>query len=316
VKLRVRLSRSSFAAVLIGTLAGCATSRGSSWEEEQGGLVLHTKARAAEPTPRVARPKRATRSVDNELQLELLRFVSRRHEVVEQYSASDRWPPAMEAIWLDLLARLDSGLASPDAAPTKRLLIQTRVTTEAELELTERRFGATPERVRTHADRVFALVAMHMGRARTPEERARASAKGELEWPVAPVIVSSGFGYRRDPVQEEIRFHSGIDLAGRSGDLISAAGPGRVIHSGWLGGYGRAVIVQHPGGIQTLYGHLARVLIPLGAEVDPGSPLGFMGSSGRSTGPHLHFEVRREGMAIDPHEVIGMHIARLVEESG
>jgi murein DD-endopeptidase MepM/ murein hydrolase activator NlpD len=77
-----------------------------------------------------------------------------------------------------------------------------------------------------------------------------------------------------------------------------------VISAGWLGGHGRTVVIQHPGGYQTVYAHMRQIMIPMGAEVDPGSPLGFVGSSGRSTGPHLHFEVRQGGVPLDPLDLV------------
>src|SRR5262249_42472210 len=144
------------------------------------------------------------------------------------------------------------------------------------------------------------------------DERPRLAQNLALAWPLAPVIVTSPFGYRRDPIlgRTSVRFHAGVDLGGSPGDLVHAAGSGRVLSSGWLGGHGRAIIIQHPGGYQTVYAHLRQILIPMGSEVDAGSPIGFVGNSGRSTGPHLHFEVRHGGVPLDPLDVIDARIGR------
>jgi murein DD-endopeptidase MepM/ murein hydrolase activator NlpD len=132
-----------------------------------------------------------------------------------------------------------------------------------------------------------------------------------LDWPLAPLIVTSPFGYRRDPIlgHEEIRFHSGVDLGGSNGDVVFAAAEGKVTYSGWLGGHGRTVVVQHAGGYVTMYAHLRRVTVSLGQHVKPGDGIGRLGSSGRSTGPHLHFEVRYGGTPIDPLDVVGSVLA-------
>jgi murein DD-endopeptidase MepM/ murein hydrolase activator NlpD len=295
--------------------SGCATSPpASTWDNDPPPPVARIGPRAA-PRP-TARPSPRLRTASQDVELALLKFVSRRKELAMDLAPARRWPAAMEALWLDLLGRIEVQLSDPDAVVPRRLLIQARVTTEAERELTERRFGPCSPLIKERLLELFVLITAHMRRMRSPIEQARLDRSApELWWPVAPVLISSGFGYRRDPIHDQdVRFHSGIDLAGQDGDLVIASGPGRVIHSGWLGGYGLTVIVQHSSSFQTLYGHLGEVLAPLGSEVDGGSPLGFMGSSGRSTGPHLHFEVRRAGLAIDPHQAIGVRLAQLEDE--
>ena len=110
-----------------------------------------------------------------------------------------------------------------------------------------------------------------------------------------PGPVVSGFGPRGS------RFHAGIDLAGTFGSTVVAARAGRVTFAGWaVGGYGFLVVVAHGGGVRTLYAHLQRVTVGLGARVSTGSQVGLMGATGHATGPHLHFEVRVHGLAVDP----------------
>lgn len=112
--------------------------------------------------------------------------------------------------------------------------------------------------------------------------------------------ISSPFGWRMHPILGYRRFHAGIDFAGDYGSPILAADSGTVIFAGWYGGYGRAVIVDHGKGITTLYGHSSELFVTEGQSVQRGQQVASVGSSGLSTGPHLHFEVRRDGTPIDP----------------
>ncbi len=112
--------------------------------------------------------------------------------------------------------------------------------------------------------------------------------------------VSSAFGNRRDPISHNIRFHKGLDLAAPEGTGVVAALPGRVLSAGYQGGYGNTVLVQHANGVQTRYGHLASINVKAGDPVDSETVLGAVGQTGRSTGPHLHFEVIRMGEPVDP----------------
>lgn len=120
-------------------------------------------------------------------------------------------------------------------------------------------------------------------------------------WPTRGMF-SSGFGWRRNPFgRREWKFHSGIDLAAPKGTPIYAAAAGEVVVSEFgNSGYGRHVVVDHGYGIATLYGHCSVLFVEPGDHVEPGDLIGTMGSTGRSTGSHLHFEVRLDGNAVDP----------------
>lgn len=116
----------------------------------------------------------------------------------------------------------------------------------------------------------------------------------QLVWPLA-LPVSDFFGPRSR------RFHSGIDIPAPMGHLVAAAEAGRVVYSGWRdGGWGIQVTIRHRSGVRTMYAHLSRSLVALGQRVGAGQAIGRVGSTGESTGPHLHFEVRLRGAAIDP----------------
>lgn len=112
--------------------------------------------------------------------------------------------------------------------------------------------------------------------------------------------ISSTFGVRKDPLLGTPALHSGMDFRAPSGTPARCAAPGTVVKAGWNGGYGRMVEVDHGGGFTTRYAHLSKILVAEGQAVDVGDIVGKTGSSGRSTGPHLHYEVRRNGDAIDP----------------
>ncbi|MBE9138700.1 peptidoglycan DD-metalloendopeptidase family protein [Nodosilinea sp. LEGE 07088] len=116
--------------------------------------------------------------------------------------------------------------------------------------------------------------------------------------------ISSGFGNRRHPILGYNRFHAGIDFAASYGSTIRAADSGQVIFSGWYGGYGQTVIIDHGGGLSTLYAHASRLVVSEGQTVQQGQAIAAVGSTGLSTGPHLHFEVRRNGNPIDPREFL------------
>jgi murein DD-endopeptidase MepM/ murein hydrolase activator NlpD len=204
----------------------------------------------------------------------------------------DAWPlPGLRA-WRGLLDHAESWAQGPLTAREHRIL---RTGLEMEWSFMERHFGPGPPYLGRRLHRLLLVL----------DRRARPPTRSVMpEWPVTPIIVSSHFGWRQDPLHGDLRFHEGIDLAGRRGDVVSASGPGRVVHAGWKQGYGRVVVLDHGSGLRTLYGHLDRCLVRSGQAVAQGDAVGLMGSSGRSTGPHLHFEVRRDDEATDPAEFL------------
>ena len=111
---------------------------------------------------------------------------------------------------------------------------------------------------------------------------------------------TSGFGVRYDPFNGNAAMHAGVDLAGNYGDAIYAASDGVVTNAGWSGAYGQMIEIAHGKGIATRYGHLSRITARVGTEVKQGQIIGRMGSTGRSTGTHLHYEVRIDGRAVNP----------------
>jgi murein DD-endopeptidase MepM/ murein hydrolase activator NlpD len=120
-----------------------------------------------------------------------------------------------------------------------------------------------------------------------------------FSWPVNGPITSP-FGYRNDPVLGGNRLHAGVDIGASSGTPIKAAGDGVVVMAGWNGGYGNFTLIDHGGGLATGYGHQSRIGVRVGQHVSTGEVIGNVGSTGASTGPHLHWEVRVNGTPVDP----------------
>ncbi|TYP57795.1 murein hydrolase activator EnvC family protein [Thermosediminibacter litoriperuensis] len=124
---------------------------------------------------------------------------------------------------------------------------------------------------------------------------------GKFHWPApSSTRVTSNYGWRTHPIFKTKRFHTGVDIGASMGANVVAADDGVVIYAGYYGGYGYTVIVDHGGGISTLYAHLSKILVSEGQKVKRGERVALVGSSGYSTGPHLHFEVRKNGQHVNP----------------
>jgi murein DD-endopeptidase MepM/ murein hydrolase activator NlpD len=127
----------------------------------------------------------------------------------------------------------------------------------------------------------------------------RSGAGGMFSWPVTGTITSP-FGWRSNPFGGAPEFHQGLDIAAPTGTTVTAAAGGTVIMAQWYGGYGNYILIDHGGGYSTGYGHLSAIYVTTGQSVQRGQAIGAVGSTGQSTGPHLHFEVRIAGKPVDP----------------
>lgn len=116
--------------------------------------------------------------------------------------------------------------------------------------------------------------------------------------------ITSSFGLRTDPIDGKLRHHNGIDIAAPEGTPVKPVLSGKIVYSGYNGGYGNCVIVEHENGLQTLYAHNSKNLVKTGDTVTPETVIALSGSTGRTTGPHLHFEVRKEGSPVNPLVVL------------
>jgi murein DD-endopeptidase MepM/ murein hydrolase activator NlpD len=184
---------------------------------------------------------------------------------------------------------------------TRRLAIVAGLPREAAglggpFETTDRPGPMSPERQTAIAARLDALEG----------QLARREALTSSTPTVAPVrgLLNSGFGSRSDPFTGSPAFHTGLDISTRWREPVLATAAGTVVRSGWSGDYGNVVEIDHPAGYRTVYGHLDLILAREGQSVKRGDRIGLVGSTGRSTGPHLHYEIRLADRAVNPLDYI------------
>ena len=122
--------------------------------------------------------------------------------------------------------------------------------------------------------------------------------------PIEGAVLTSPFGYRRSPFTRRWKFHSGLDLSAPRGTPVHAAAAGTVIQAGWMGGYGRMVQIDHGNGMVSRYGHNSRLFVHEGDHVQAGQLISTVGTTGQSTGPHLHFEIFVDGHPVDPLDLL------------
>lgn len=164
---------------------------------------------------------------------------------------------------------------------------------------TQRAFYEQAERQLAHESMMLEQQIMSMINANKKSATPAAEGSGSLSMPIKAAITSP-FGWRRHPIFGVRKFHTGIDLAGPNRSPIKAADGGNVLYAGWYGGYGKVVIVNHGNGLATLYAHMSKTAVSVGANVKKGDIVGYEGTTGFSTGPHLHFEVRVDGKPNNP----------------
>lgn len=143
--------------------------------------------------------------------------------------------------------------------------------------------------------------------AHTPDAASDLAAATQAEKPMAaPAVgdISSPYGWRTDPFKGGKAWHAGLDIAAPAGESVAACWDGTVTFAGTKGGYGNVVEITHPGGWTSVYGHLRTAAVRVGETVTAGEKIAEIGSTGRSTGPHLHFELRREGETVDPGSML------------
>ena len=198
------------------------------------------------------------------------------------------------------LSRLDEAL---EQAEVQRAIVEEN-RKQAEAELVNQRallqtvrneiahFESELDALEQEEERLLELLAREQSRG--------CIAPGELWPPVDPGPIVSGYGLRVHPILGYARMHTGLDIDGDSGDEIVAAAGGTVIYWGYRGGYGNTVIIDHGGGMATLYAHQSQLVAQNGQKVSVADLIGYVGSTGLSTGPHLHFEVRLNGAHTDP----------------
>lgn len=166
----------------------------------------------------------------------------------------------------------------------------------AQLEAQEREYERQEEELQKDAERLSKMIQQIQAKSKRAY-----MGTGEFRWPVpSSTRVTSDYGWRIHPILKTRRFHDGVDIAAPTGSDVVAADDGVVIYTGWYGGYGNTVIIDHGGQLSTQYSHLSKILVNDGDKVKKGEEIGLVGSTGLSTGPHLHFGVRKDGQTVDP----------------
>ncbi len=164
------------------------------------------------------------------------------------------------------------------------------------------------------ADRISRQLEHQSGAAHAPSEAQSTLPVGPSDKDVGLNVsarISSGYGWRKDPFTGDRKWHDGIDIALPAGAPVRAAGDGVVTFSGKMRGYGKVIILRHPGDLETVYAHNQDNECREGEHVRKGELLGRVGRTGRATGPHLHFEVRKSGRAIDPSHYVHLGMAAI-----
>lgn len=196
----------------------------------------------------------------------------------------------------DKLGNLVSAFAQKAMAFAKEKLEQQQV---AERLKTQRAFYEKAEHQLANESHRLESVIQQMESSNRKSNKHMATGSGTLAMPIN-AQVTSPFGWRRHPIFGVRKFHTGVDLAGPNHSAIRAADNGSVLYTGWYGGYGKVVIISHGKGMATLYAHMSQAAVSVGQNVSKGDVIGHEGTTGFSTGPHLHFEVRVDGKPNNP----------------
>lgn len=206
-------------------------------------------------------------------------------------------PKVHVAAWNILLDDTEQFLRQHKATNWENDAQRWRTQLETEFEEDRHLFGDMPQSLAERATgkirQLHQRMAMHGLPVKPVDPR-------HFSWPVAPLIVSSPYGSRVHPLLNEPRFHAGIDLQVPLAYPVYAAETGTVVFSGWNGAHGKQIEIQHDLHWATRYSHLNALLVCPGAVVQKGQLIGLAGDTGMTTGPHVHFELRRDGEALDP----------------
>lgn len=212
-------------------------------------------------------------------------------------------PQVHAGAWAVLLDETDQFLARKADATWGNEAVRARLQLEAEFQTDARSFGDIPAPL---AERVPLTLRALSKRITALTTKTRKVDPRKFRWPVEPLVISSPYGSRVHPIAGEPRFHAGIDLEVPLAQPVLAAEAGTVVFSAWNGAHGKQIELQHDAHWATRYSHLQVLMVRPGTVVKKGQLIGLSGQSGMTTGPHLHFELRRDGDALDPEVFLAL----------
>lgn len=285
-------------AFLLILLTGCATTPAprTPWEEAFG-----KRPTAAQPV----QPKKPTDPrTCAELHAALFTFSDAVQAARVNVTRGAKMGPAATLAWTTVLAESDrflgrqAALTSPFDVARARLVLQTELTADAQL------YGDFPPAVADGTQRVLGLLTARLAQVAPVQQLVDLK---RFIWPVEPVVVTSPFGHRFHPIHGAYRFHAGTDLLADPAQTVRAAYDGLVTFSGWNGGNGKQIELHHDARFTTRYSHLQTLLVAEGKRVKKGDVIGLAGSTGQSTGVHLHFELIRNGLPEDPEDALAQN---------
>lgn len=279
---------------LLTVLAGCASVPPARipFEEAFG--------RAPSPTS-VSRKMPADARTSQELHSALFAFSDRVEAARPSATRGQKMPQGPADAWLAVLAELDLFLmrtpaqTSPFDVARARIVLQSQLAADAQL------YGDFPAVVAEGAQRTLFLLSARLALVMPVQKRVDPK---QFAWPVEPVVITSPFGNRVHPISGQYRFHAGLDLLADPAQPVRAAFDGLVVFAAWNGSFGKQIEVQHDPRLTTRYSHLQTLLVPEGSKVKKGDVIGLAGSTGQSTGTHLHFELMRNGEPENPEEAL------------
>ncbi len=227
----------------------------------------------------------------------LQRVIRRDFDLIDKLEAQKEALLAQKAQLDESKRQLDAAYAEGKAE--QKIVAQKTMERQAlyEQALAEKaRLDAEYEELQRNSQEITAMIQRMEEEGRMMPQ---AGGTGQLSWPVNGEITSP-FGWRVHPIWGTQIFHAGLDIGADYGDPVHAADGGTVVYAGWMGGYGNAVMIDHGGGMVTLYGHNSSITVGEGEQVSKGQTIALAGSTGNSTGPHCHFEVRIHGEVVSP----------------
>ncbi len=296
-------------------LGACQASRQATWDDVPVAAAHMVTAQRPVVVSSSAAPGAPDASAGTLIDQALIAFNSERGRARQQGPTSPLWQRA----WLNTLASVDDAVTRAPVATDLGAFVRARVTLEVELQSDRTREALLPDDLERRLASTLLAVdesVQELRAANAPGTFAPSPRLEEgdlvLRAPLSRLVVSSPFGRRADPFTSTVRYHAGVDLDAVEGASVFCSATGIIVYAGLQGGYGRYIVVDHGEGVRTHYAHLSKIKTEVGALVIEGDVIGFVGSTGRSTGPHLHFAVTDNvGAFLDPMALIDLPFASI-----